>query len=159
MPTPPADKSRFRLHAASRAVPGASIRLLGHLWALPNTLVGLAFALGGTVEIDRPNRVLVVRGGWMVAIFHRLGFAGMCVGDVVLCAGDLRGRQPRIYRHELVHATQARILGPFYLPLTLFGYALGAALCPRNPHDGSPLEVWADVASGNAESNTYLRRR
>jgi hypothetical protein len=129
------------------------------LWALPNTLVGLLFGVGGRFRWDRENRVFVVLGGWMVAIFRRLGFAGMCVGDVVLCAYDLPVRSPGIYRHELVHATQARLLGPLYLPLTLLGYALGVLLCPRCPHDGSPLEVWADLASGNADTNAYLRRR
>ena len=97
----------------------------------------------------------------MAAIFTRNGYAGMCVGDVVLYpAGvDLPARYTHIYRHELVHATQARILGPFYLPLTLLGYALGFFLCPGNAHDGSPLEIWADIASGNAATNAYLKRR
>jgi hypothetical protein len=95
----------------------------------------------------------------MVAIFRRLGYAGMCVGDVVLCADDLPHRFPDIYRHELVHATQARILGPFYLLLTLLGYALGLILFPANAHDASPMEVWADLASGNSDTNAYLRSR
>lgn len=132
------------------------LRLLGHLWSLPNTLIGLLFGIGGRVRVDQPNRVFVFDGGWMVAIFRRLGYAGMCVGDVVLCAYNL---EPAVYRHELVHATQARLLGPLYLPLTLLGYALGLILCPSNPHDGSPLEVWADTASGNGEWNAYLRSR
>jgi len=95
----------------------------------------------------------------MVAIFRRLGYAGICVGDVVLCADDLSRRFPGFYRHELVHATQARLFGPLYLPLTLLGYALGLLLYPANPHDASPLEVWADRASGNEDTNTYLRSR
>lgn len=135
------------------------LRLLGHLWSLPNTLVGLLFGLGGRWRWDRAHRVVVVDGGWVVAIFTRLGYAGMCVGDVVLAAGDLATSDPPIYRHELVHATQARLLGPLYLPLTLLGYAWGALLFPANAHDASPLEVWADRASGNAAFNAYLRHR
>ena len=135
------------------------LRVAGHVWASPNTLIALLFGLGGRYRLDRANRVIVVRGGWMVAIFRRLGYAGMCVGDVVLCAEDLPRRFPGVYRHELVHATQARLFGPLYLPLTLLGYALGLLLYPANPHDASPLEVWADRASGNEDTNTYLRSR
>lgn len=132
---------------------------LGHLWALPNTLIGLFFGLGGRFRVDRVNRVFVVEGGWMVYLFSRLRYAGMCVGDVVLCAYDLPRRSPGIYRHELVHATQSRLLGPLYLPLTLIGYAWGKLIFPRNGHDASPLEVWADISSGNAEYNAYLNAR
>lgn len=135
------------------------LRFLGHLWALPNTLVALLFAVGGRLRFDKPNQVLVVDGGWVVAIFKRLGYAGMCVGDVVLCEGDLQTRWPDVYRHELVHATQARLLGPLYLPLTLLGYAYGYLRFPQNGHDASPLEIWADVASGNAAYNAFLRAR
>lgn len=137
----------------------AILRLIGHLWALPNTLIALTFGMGGTFTLDRENRVLIAEKGWMACIIRRNGYAGMCVGDVVICAYDLRRDHPRIYRHELVHATQSRMLGPFYLPLTLFGYALGFLLDPRCPHDASPLEVWADAASGNADHNRYLGRR
>lgn len=133
---------------------GTVLRAAGHLWSAPNTMVGLLLGVGGSVRVDVANRAFVVRGGWMAAIFGRLGYAGMCVGDVVLCAGDL---PERIYRHELIHATQSRLLGPLYLPLTLLGYAAGALLCRENPHDGSPLEIWADIASGNGGSNAYLR--
>ena len=127
----------------------------GHLWNLPNTLIGLLFGLGGRFEFDGESRVFMVSGGWMAHLFGRLGYAGMCVGDVVLCACPL---SPGIYRHELVHAAQGRIFGPLYLPLTLLCYLYGWLRFPQNPHDASPLEVWADVASGNASTNAYLSR-
>lgn len=130
--------------------------LLGHLWALPNTLVGLLFGLGGHGRWDRKNRVVVVDGGWVAATFGRRYFSGMCIGDVVLCTHPL---SEATYRHELVHATQARLLGPLYLPLTLLGYAWGYVIFPKNGHDASPLEIWADLASGNATSNAYLRSK
>ncbi len=133
-------------------------RVAGHIWSLPNTLLGLLFGVGGVYSLDRANRVVVVCGGAAAAVFRRFGFAGMCIGDVVLSYEDLQRRYPHIYRHELVHATQARILGPLYLPATLMGYALGLVLSPRCPHDGSPLEIWADIASGNADSNAFLKR-
>jgi hypothetical protein len=134
----------------------ALLRYLGHLWSLPNTLVGLLFGIGGRYVWQAEHRVFFVQGGWMVRIFSSFGFAGMCVGDVVLFRHPL---PEWILRHELVHAVQARILGVLYLPLTVLGYALGVFLCPKNPHDGSPLEIWADTASGNRDKNTFLRGR
>lgn len=130
--------------------------LLGHLWNLPNTLVGLIFGLGGRWEWDSENRVVVILGGWVPAIFRRLGYAGMCVGDVVLCAYPIREHSPRVYSHEIVHAVQGRFLGPLYLPVTILGYLYGFCLSPKEAHDASPMEVWADVASGNALKNRYL---
>lgn len=130
--------------------------LLGQLWTLPNTLIGLLFGLGGRFSWDATNRVVVVDGGWVAASFGRRYFSGMCIGDVVICSQKL---SDNTYRHELVHALQGRILGPLYLPLTLLGYAWGYLVFPQNGHDASPLEIWADRASGNAASNAYLRRR
>ena len=129
---------------------------LAPLWSLPNTLIGLFFGLGGSVTWDRENRVFVVSGGWIAETFGRRYFSGMCIGDVVICSQKL---SDTIYRHELVHAMQGRILGPLYLPLTLLGYAWGYLIFPQNGHDASPLEVWADRASGNAERNAYLRHQ
>ena len=130
--------------------------LLGQLWSLPNTLIGLFFGLGGSYSWDGANRVVVVHGGWIAQSFGRRYFSGMCIGDVVLCSQKL---SERIYQHELVHALQGRILGPLYLPLTLLCYAWGYLIFPQNGHDASPLEVWADRASDNAQSNAYLQRR
>ncbi|WP_394793675.1 hypothetical protein [Armatimonas sp.] len=134
----------------------AILLLLGQLWSLPNTLIGLFFGLGGSYSWDSANRVVVVHGGWVAQSFGRRYFSGMCIGDVVLCSQKL---PERIYQHELVHALQGRILGPLYLPLTLLCYAWGYLTFPKNGHDASPLEVWADRASGNAQSNAYLQRR
>ena len=133
------------------------LRLLGHLWTLPNTLIALLFGLGGRCRWDSADEVVVIAGGWVPGIFTRLGYAGMSIGDVVLGGVDLRIAHLRIYRHELVHTTQSRLFGPLYLPLTLLCYAIGFVRFRPNPHDASPLEVWADVASGNAEWNAYLR--
>lgn len=130
--------------------------MIGHLWSLPNTLIGLLFGLGGTLLFDRTNRVFVITGGWMAAIFGRLGYAGMCVGDVVICAQPLSAGT---YRHELVHAHQARLLGPLYLPVTILCYLWGFIIFPKNGHDASPLEIWADRASGNAHHNAYLKHK
>ena len=127
--------------------------ILGHLWGTINTFLGVLFGLGGRYSWDRKNHVFRVYGGWMVKIFTRFGFIGMCVGDVILSAAPL---PENIDKHELVHALQSRILGPFYLPFTILGYLIGYIIYPKDPHDASPLEIWADIASDNASINNYL---
>jgi hypothetical protein len=132
------------------------LHLLGHLWGSVNTLFGLFFGLGGRYTVDTTHRVFRVYGGWMVRIFTSFGFIGMCVGDVVLSKAPL---PDNIDRHELIHAAQSRLLGPLYLPATILGYAIGLVLCPKCPHDASPLEVWADIASDNQGTNLYLKQK
>jgi hypothetical protein len=109
--------------------------------------------------MDRAHDAWFVRGGWLATLNARFGYGGIALGDVVLSVHDLPREHPATYRHELVHVRQARLLGPFYLPATVLGYALGFLRFPADPHDASPLEVWADVASGNADRNRFLRRR
>ncbi|MES2464483.1 MAG: hypothetical protein V4671_28310, partial [Armatimonadota bacterium] len=110
------------------------LRLLGHIWTLPNTVIAIAFGFGGRYFWDPANEVVVIVGGWVPRIFVRLGYAGMSIGDVILGGEDLRISQPGIYRHELVHTTQSRLFGPFYLPLTLLCYAIGFCRFRENPH-------------------------
>ena len=131
-------------------------QLAGHIWNLSNSVVGACFGIGGRWQWVAPDRVFRVDGGWMAAIFGRLGYAGMCVGDIVLVSQPL---SDSVWRHEVVHAWQGRVLGPLYLPCTLVGYAIGFVRCPRLAHDASPMEIDADRRSGNAHANAWLARR
>jgi hypothetical protein len=128
---------------------------IGHAWNLPNSVVGAVLGIGGRWRWRPADRVFEVDGGWMAAIFGRLGYAGMCVGDIVLTSQPL---SESTWRHELAHARQGRFLGPLYLPLTLACYAIGFLRCPGLAHDASPLEIDADRRSGNSENNQWLRR-
>ncbi len=92
--------------------------MLAYLWALPNTILGLA--LGG-LAFQRPRRsdgVLVfdgpVRGTlWVVRAFHR---SAITFGHVVLSNRPLDGR---LESHERHHVWQYERLGPLYIPLYL----------------------------------------
>lgn len=89
----------------------ALLRILGYLWALPATLIGLALAplygfrvpdwRNGALEVtaDRliPSRAAAQTWGWL--IYYR---------------GDARGARWR--RHEGVHVRQWLVLGLLYLP-------------------------------------------
>jgi len=133
--------------------------ILGHLWNIPNTAIALIMATGGTLAIDRENRVIVVRGSLTGRVLGRCGYAGMCIGDIIFISQEL---SPSTYRHEVAHARQGRLTGIFYLPLTLVCYLYGFLRYPMDihrAHDASPMELWADIWSANQEGNLILVRR
>ena len=149
---------RDRVQSVQTSVHNA-IQIVGHLWNLPNTVIALIMAIGGTLSVDRENHVIVVRGSLTGKVLGRFGYAGMCIGDIVFISQEL---SPSTFRHEVAHARQGRLTGIFYLPLTLLGYLYGFLCYPRDihrAHDASPMELWADIWSGNEERNLILAAR
>ena len=100
--------------------------LLGFVWSLPNTLLGLALGaltfqtpriLGGAIVFDRSERGLT----WLLARMHR---TAMTVGFVIVSARPLEGR---LLEHERHHVRQSMVWGPLFVPVYLglaipFGY-------------------------------------
>jgi hypothetical protein len=100
--------------------------LLGFVWSLPNTLLGLALGaltfqtpriLGGAIVFDRTARGVT----WLLARMHR---TAMTVGFVILSARPLEGR---LLAHERHHIRQSMMWGPLFVPVYLalavpFGY-------------------------------------
>jgi hypothetical protein len=100
---------------------GWRMKVLGYLWALPVTLVGISLALaiwatggtvrlrGGIVEGFGGLSAGLLRGG---RFFH--GGAALALGHVVLArdADSLVRSRP----HELVHVRQYERWGPLLLP-------------------------------------------
>jgi hypothetical protein len=95
------------------------LRILGHLWAVPNTLAGLAIGLAcatfagwdGTCLrfVSRPS-------GPTAAFFRRFGMAAFTWGAVVVVATPSHLERPRLLRHERRHVTQQLVFGPLMLP-------------------------------------------
>jgi hypothetical protein len=90
--------------------------LLGFVWSLPNTLLGLALGaltfqtpriLGGAIVFDRTARGVT----WVLARMHR---SAMTVGLVILSARPLEGR---LLAHERHHVRQSMVWGPPFVPL------------------------------------------
>jgi hypothetical protein len=135
------------------------VRILGHIWNIPNTAFALLISAGGKLSIDYENRVIIVRGSITGKVLGRFGYAGMCIGDIVFVSLEL---SPSTFRHEVAHAQQGRLTGIFYLPLTLLGYLYGFLRYPRDihkAHDASPMEIWADIWSDNQDRNLILAER
>ena len=92
------------------------LRLIGYVWASPNTLIGLVLGLL-SFQIPRLVRGVLVYDGpvrgfpWMLRAFRR---SGITFGHVVLWNRPLEGS---LLVHELHHVRQYERLGPFYIPL------------------------------------------
>ena len=120
-------------------------RVLGIVWAVPNTLVGVVagvvgMAFGARAEWSRRDFALV---------FHRWPWGpggAITFGNSILHTGDTleaecvtyehragRTRHPRIRLgdHERAHVYQYMVLGPLFLPL----YLLCGGVSVRNPFE------------------------
>ncbi len=132
------------------------VRILGHIWNIPNTAFALLISAGGKLSIDHDNRVIIVRGSITGKVLGRFGYVGMCIGYIIFISQEL---SPSTFRHEVTHAQQGRLTVVFYLPLTLLGYLYGFLRYPRDmhkAHDASPMELWADIWSDNHDRNLIL---
>jgi hypothetical protein len=117
----------------------------GYLWALPNTLLGLAIlppALlsGGRARIERG--AVEIHGGFAAWFLRKLcrGAGAMTLGHVIL--GQDRGILDRARDHEHVHVRQYMCWGPLFLPL----YGLSSFLCWRkglDPYRDNRFEIEA----------------
>lgn len=96
-----------------------------YLWALPNTLFGLAIGLlalatGGSV--GRTGGVVEFHGGFANWLLRLLNVWGMTWGYVIL--GKDRPALDAVRAHELVHVEQYGKWGPFFIP----AYALSSLI-------------------------------
>jgi hypothetical protein len=108
----------------------------GYLWALPNTLLGVAFLpltllSGGRVRFQRGAMELY--GGFAAWFLRKVcrGAGAMTLGHVIL--GRDRAMLDYTRDHEHVHVFQYMCWGPFFLPM----YGLSSFLCWRkglNPY-------------------------
>jgi hypothetical protein len=120
------------------------LELLGFVWSLPNTLLGLALGaltfqtpriLGGAIVFDRTARGVT----WLLARMHR---TAMTVGFVILSARPLEGR---LLAHERHHVRQSMVWGPLFVPVYL-------ALAVPFGYRRHPMERAARRASGEESS-------
>lgn len=104
---------------------GAGIgRTAGHVWALPNTAVGLTFGtiglpFGANMHWDSQNAILQVTN-------HPLMGTAMSLGDVNVFGANTPPHTPGVIvravtvgYEEALHSMQSRILGPLYFPAHL----------------------------------------
>jgi hypothetical protein len=115
---------------------------LGALWALPNTLVGLAFVLLSAAWPRAREGLLVAESnrGLAALFLTRRGFGAITFGRVVVSATPVT---PRLLAHESHHARQYEVLGPFFIPVYLW-------LQARHGYWRNPLEQEAEACAKSA---------
>ena len=108
-----------------------ALRVLGMLWTLPNTLLGLMAGLAGLAFGAHAH----VRRRELALVFHRMPWGpggALTLGNVILHTGDSldapcmtyahragHGNEPAIVLadHERAHVLQYMVLGPLFLPV------------------------------------------
>jgi len=115
---------------------------LGALWSLPNTLIGLGFALlSGVIPAPRDGLLVAHSNRGLAYLFlTRRGFGAITFGRVVVSAIPLT---PRLLMHESHHARQYETLGPLFLPIYLWLHA-------RYGYAANPLEREAEACAANS---------
>ena len=130
---------------AMAKIASAALRLLGILWTLPNTLIGL---IGGSVGLLFGASAQFSRRDFAL-VFHRWPWGpggAITFGNTILHTGDTldsecltyehragRCDHPRIKigDHERAHVYQYMVLGPLFLPL----YLVCGGVSVRNPFE------------------------
>jgi len=126
-----------------------TLEILGFIWALPVTLIGLVLVLisgGGEFCSYRPRYPLrwEIHPRWPWWMF----MAGVGMGAFVFLKGDISSDQLRI--HELEHTRQCFILGPFVLVLYPL-FSLVSLVCYGSIYKLNWLEIMARVKDGRAK--------
>jgi hypothetical protein len=115
---------------------------LGLLWSLPNTLVGIGFALLSLAVPRRRDGLLVAvsNRGMAYLFLTRRGFGAITFGRVITSTTPIT---PALLVHESHHTRQYEVLGPFFLPIYLWLHA-------RCGYAANPLETEAEACAAHA---------
>jgi hypothetical protein len=112
---------------------------LGALWTLPNSLIGLGFALlSGAIPAPRDGLLVAYSNAGLAYLFlTRRGYGAITLGRVVISAITIT---PRLLMHESHHARQYEVLGVFFLPVYLW-------LQARHGYVANPMEIEAEACA------------
>ena len=131
-------------------------RVLGYIWAAPNSLLGLSLggiglSGGGNVECHRG--CLEFSGGMVTWLLRRgvRNISAMTLGHTIL--GQHPDALTRARDHEQVHVRQYERWGPLFLPAYL-GWSLVLWLRGEDPYLQNPFEVEAYRHADPRESQT-----
>lgn len=117
-------------------------RLIGYLWAGPNTLFGIAIGLLLGGRFERVDGVMEVHGRHVSRALARLivPASALTMGHVVF--GRDRAALAFTRMHERVHVRQYEVWGPFFLPAYL-GIACWLYARGRDGYRDNPFEIQA----------------
>jgi hypothetical protein len=112
---------------------------LGLIWGLPNSFIGLGFALlSGALPRPRDGLLIAESNRGLAYLFlTRRGFGAITFGRVVVSAVPIT---PHLLMHESHHARQYEVFGPGYLPVYLWLHA-------RHGYAANSLELEAEACA------------
>ncbi|RZI83044.1 MAG: hypothetical protein EOP38_13965 [Rubrivivax sp.] len=123
------------------------MRFLAYAWALPTSLIGMAFGLafmlvGGQARVVQG--ALEVHGGVLGRLLARsppaIRFSAITLGHVIIGISDQE--LDHVRRHEHVHVRQCERWGPLFLPAYLLSSAW-QMLCGRRAYRDNAFEKQA----------------
>ena len=119
------------------------LTFLGAIWSLPNTCIGLGFALlSGVIPAARDGLLVAHSNKGLAYLFlTRRGFGAITFGRVVVSAVLIT---PHLLIHESHHSRQYEVLGPFFLPTYLWLHA-------RHGYAANPLEREAEACAAASD--------
>jgi hypothetical protein len=132
------------------------MKILRIVWALPNTLLGLAVGFVGVLfggHFHRTQGAIEFHGIFVRWILQRMpgpsgGAAALTIGHVIL--GTDAHALEFCRSHEHVHVRQYERWGPFFLP-AYFGCSAWLWLKGRNAYYDNPFEKEAYGETDNCE--------
>ncbi len=90
--------------------------MLGFVWTLPNTLIGLVLGLC-TFQVPHVHRGVIMfdrhARGWS-RLVRRSGYSAQTIGFVMIGAVPIDGL---LFEHERAHVRQYCMWGPLFLPV------------------------------------------
>jgi hypothetical protein len=115
---------------------------VGALWSLPNSLIGILFALLSLSLPRRHDDLLLAQSnrGLAYLFLTRRGFGAITFGRVITSAIEVT---PHLLVHESHHSRQYEVFGPWYLIVYLFLHA-------TRGYQANPLEVEAEACAQHA---------
>lgn len=138
-----------------------STRFLRYLWASPNTLTGLAFAVVAVAagRARLVDGVLEAHGPWLRWILRRIvplrgGALAITLGHVVI--GRDRRTLEETRDHERIHVAQYERLGPLFIP-AYFAASLWALARGGHPYFDNAFERQAIDAERSTGHPVRLR--
>jgi hypothetical protein len=117
---------------------------LGALWSLPDTLVGIAFAIAsGSLPRARQGLLIAHASHGLASWFlTRRGFGAITFGRVIVTTIPLT---PHLLMHESHHVRQYEVLGPIFIPWYLW-------LQAQSGYARNQLELEAEACAVAAEA-------
>lgn len=111
---------RTRLYPRGRR--GLVLGVIDATWSLPNTVAGAAFLLYALARGNEVDRAFSRRRG-------TIGLRDGVIKGFATTVGPVQaGVAMGVDDHEAVHVFQARLFGPFYLPLVLVNWVVATVL-------------------------------